>query len=345
MRRAAPAIAISFSVCFAVILGAAFVGAYSLLPRLRTLPVANSDSPDPSSAVKFSLAPPSFLLRLSLFPEGQKHRSLLGVMIENSEEARPYQEGLDRALFVQEFFVEGFISRFLVLFDRKDLPPSIGPVRSLRPYFVDASQPWVGAIVHAGGSPEAFERAAAFSALQTINVLHFDDEQHPLRRDDVPPPHNLFLSQAAMQEFVPAETADVSWPPYPTGGLPVSASGASVIRINFLSSLHDVEYNMQPSGAYRRLNGGVVSPLQPQNILLLEMPITEVGELGRLTIPVEGRGDLLLFRSGYVIPGTWRKDAENKGLTFLDAAGRELVFAAGSTWMTVVPEMWRVTWE
>ena len=85
----------------------------------------------------FSLAPPQFLLRLSLFPSATRKRSLVWVIIENHENARPYHQGLEKALFVEEFFVEGMITRFLAMFDTADLPPFIGPVRSLRPYFVD----------------------------------------------------------------------------------------------------------------------------------------------------------------------------------------------------------------
>ncbi len=342
MHRIAPAIVIMFSVVFAGVIAALFVGAFSLLPVIHTEP---EDVAVQDEHTEFSLAPPSFLLRLSLFPEGQRHRSVVGVMIENQEDARPYQLGLEKALFIQEFPVEGMISRFLALFDRSDLPASIGPTRSLRPYFVDASQPWTGAIMHAGGSPDAYERAKVFDDLTTVNVLHFDDEKYALRRSDVPAPHNLFLSKAIMEELLPEEIADVSWPPYSTGGPPVSASGASTVRINFLSGLHNVEYRLQPDGSYRRNNGGIVSALQPHNVVILQIPITGIGEFGRLTIPLEGKGPLLLFRSGYAIPGTWHNKGPDTGFTFLDARGQPLRLAAGATWMTVVPDMGRVEWE
>lgn len=342
MRRFVPAIAVTISTVLAIVLVGFFIGVFFALPSFEknVEHVEHNEAP-----VQLSLAPPSFLLRLSLFPEGRKQRSIVGVMIENSEDARLHQEGLDKAVFIQEFFVEGMISRFLAFFDREDLPASVGPVRSLRPYFVDASQPWVGGIVHAGGSPEAFERATAYGDLQTVNVLHFDDDQHVLRRNDVAPPHNLFLTQESFHEFLPQKIPTVTWPPYPTGGPPMSASGASIVRINFLSSLHNVAYRIDADGTYRRTAGGTPSASRPRNVLVLQMPITEIGEFGRLTIPVTGEGELLLFRSGYVIPGLWRKTGESTGLEFFDMRGGKLVLAAGPVWMTVVPEMWRVEWE
>ncbi len=343
MRRIAPAIVITFSVVFAAVITALFAGAFSLLPATHKEP--EDVTVQEEEHTEFSLAPPSFLLRLSLFPEGKKHRSIVGVMIENQEDARPYHLGLEKALMIEEFPVEGMISRFLALFDRSDLPESVGPTRSLRPYFVDGSQPWVGAILHAGGSPEAYERAAAFAGLTTVNVLHFDDKKYALRRSDVPAPHNLFLSRDIIEELLPKEIATVSWPPYPTGGPPVSASGASVVRINFLSEYHNVEYRLHPDGSYRRNNGGIFSALQPQNVLMLQIPITGIGEFGRLTIPLKGKGPLLLFRSGYAIQGMWRYDGFDTGFTFLDMHGQPLRLSAGATWMTVVPDLGRVEWE
>jgi len=112
-----------------------------------------------------------------------------------------------------------------------------------------------------------------------------------------------------------------------------------------LSSLHDVEYRSLHDGAYLRINGGVISPLKPHNVLALEIPVVEIGEFGRLTIPLEGRGNLLLFRSGYAIPGTWHYRGSDEGFTFLDEESQPLRLAAGATWMTVVPDLGRVEWE
>lgn len=353
-RRIGPIVVITISLMASVLLLSLVGVVFALLGDTRkehaddAVPV-----PPPSS---FSLAPPEFLLRLSLFPDPQRKRRLVGVIVENQEIARLYQQGLEHALFIQEFHVEGMISRFLAIFDMKDLPPVIGPVRSLRPYFVDASQPWVPVIMHAGGSPDAFERVAAFSDLGAVNILHFDDEEHPLRRADVPAPHNLFLTTDAIYvlldenlrvagEGTMKEFPLTLWPPYPTGALQPGGSGATIIRIDYFSVSHNVEYRLLQDGSYLRINGGTKSTLQPRNALILAMPITEIGALGRLTIPVEGEGALLLFRSGNVYRGRWRKERATAPWEFFTESGEELRFASGATWMTVVPDLGRVEWE
>jgi hypothetical protein len=310
----------------------------------------------PLTTASFPLSPPEFLLRLSLFPDQQRKRQLVGVIVENQETARLYQHGLEKALFIEEFHVEGMISRFLAIFDVKDLPPMIGPIRSLRPYFVDASQPWVPVLIHAGGSPEAFERVAALSDITAINGLRYDDGERFLRSDDVPAPHNFYLPKesvsALLQENLGISGEDAAkefsytiWPPYITGGSQLGGSGATMLSINFFSEYHNVEYRLLPDESYLRINGGTESALQPRNVLILEMPITNIGEFGRLTIPAEGEGELLLFRSGNVFQGRWKKESVDAPWEFIGRNGEPLRFAGGATWMTQVPDLGRVEWK
>jgi hypothetical protein len=80
-------------------------------------------------------------------------RPVTGIMIENSPDARP-QSGLQDAGVVYEAIAEGGITRFLALF-QDSRPQYIGPVRSLRPYYIDFGWPYQAAIAHVGGSPDA----------------------------------------------------------------------------------------------------------------------------------------------------------------------------------------------
>jgi hypothetical protein len=63
-----------------------------------------------------------FLSHLNILPPIQKPPTYIGVMVENHEDARPFHAGLANAIIIQEFFVEGLISRFLVIFRTNDLP-------------------------------------------------------------------------------------------------------------------------------------------------------------------------------------------------------------------------------
>lgn len=293
--------------------------------------------------------PSQVISRLSLFPMLKKGPTPLAVVIENHEDARPHQEGLEHALLIQEFLVEGFISRFVVLFDAGKLPPSIGPVRSLRPYFLDAVFPWTRIVFHAGGSPEALSRVQNGSEFYARNLLYFDDENGSLRNKHVAPPHNLFLKKAFLQkllEDVPEMyVSQVTWPPY-TLGVPPLGEPAQSIKLNFFSSLHNVTYAYQPlAQKYTRKNGDTLSPARPSNVVIIEVPIDTIGEYGRLFMHLTGQGNAILFHSGMVWEAQWSRKDLSSPFVLTDSEGNELPFLQGQTWVTVLPTLERVSWE
>lgn len=284
----------------------------------------------------------SILSNLHLWPFSRRERNLVTIIIENHEDARPHQLGLRDALLILEFPVEGFISRFAAVFDVADLPDRIGPVRSLRPYFVDALKPLHSVILFAGGSPEAFDRLA-LSTLTGINGLAHPKEF--TRDEDIPAPHNLFIAGEDVQLFaVDADAEEIPWPPFSTGAQR-STSGALSIFLNFYNPAHDVRYTFERlGGRYVRENGRQIADAKPRNVLVLAIPIAGVGEHGRLSIPLEGSGPALLFRDGTVTRARWEKPTDDTWFSFVDTDGEPLVFAAGQTWITVLPSLDRVTW-
>ncbi|MBM3231643.1 DUF3048 domain-containing protein [Candidatus Peregrinibacteria bacterium] len=289
---------------------------------------------------------PSLILsRLNLIPFFSGRQPLFAVVIENHEDARPYQRGLSSAVLIQEYMVEGFISRFVALFDERSIPKSIGPVRSLRPYFIDGTMPWGGTVFHAGGSPEAFERAREQEGIQAINGLALPEDF--LRDDDIPPPHNLFVPRDRLRHLLEMNRVekDVTWPPFPVGS-PVGASSVTDISVNFFSSLHNISYAFDAfTGTYKRTNGKTVSDAHPHNILFLEVPIDSIGEHGRMFMTLTGKGDALLFHSGKMQEGEWHRKSLDESWTFTTADGEDFLFAKGQIWMTVLPDLERVKWE
>lgn len=272
-----------------------------------------------------------------------RQRSLVAVMVENHERARPFQEGIGDALMIWEFPVEGMITRFAVVFDASALPERIGPVRSLRPYFVDALRPWVPAVIFAGGSPEAFAKVGSGQIVGKNLLYYYGDAE---RDPSIAEPHNLFVRAEKVTKLLQdASLPATSWPPYFVGASS-SGSGASQISINWFNPAHNVRYTYSTlRGAYVRESGDVADQGHPHNILFLEMPVTGIGEAGRLTIPVTGHGRALLFRSGTIQEGRWKKGGLLQDFSFEDRDGGALVFAPGQTWVTVVPELSRVKWQ
>ncbi|PIR48489.1 hypothetical protein COU80_02130 [Candidatus Peregrinibacteria bacterium CG10_big_fil_rev_8_21_14_0_10_55_24] len=318
----------------------AYVATQNFAAGMQVPVVAGVRDRDADQAPTPSLS--RILSRLPLLPMFSHRKPLVAVVIENHESARPHQQGLQDALLVSEYLVEGFITRFVALYDARALPVSLGPVRSLRPYFIEALIPWTSIFVHAGGSPEALERVQKDPKLLSINGLRYS--KHFLREPGIPAPHDLFVSREHLEDLLPEGIAVTAWPPYEIGAAQ-ARERAKTIRVGFFNETHDVLYEYDAfSHRYHRTNGGIVSEAQPTNILILEIPVDGEGEYGRLLIDMEGEGDLLLLRSGIVIPGQWHK---RLGETFTFSVGEEdesLQFARGQTWMMVLNTLDRVSW-
>ncbi len=317
----------------------------------------DEDTPRPSQQVaqqrrRQASFPSGVLSRFTLFPSYRNRPVPVAVMIENHEFARPFHTGLSDALMIQEFLVEGFISRFIAIIDARNLPREIGPVRSLRPYFLDGIKPWVRTVFHAGGSPEALKRVQEGTEFYALNLLFFDDvngKYGSFRKDGPPAPHDLFLKKKMFKTFlkeVPERLLQpVTWPPYPVG-TPEGGEDATRIRVNFFNALHNVSFEYLPlAQKYQRTNGGEISPARPSTIAVLEVPIDYIGEYGRLFMTLEGSGRAKIFHSGKVWEGRWSRGADTEKFRFTDANGEEILFKAGQLWMLILPTLERVSFE
>ena len=288
------------------------------------------------------------LSRLSMLPIGRRPVPV-AVVIENHEDARPFQEGLSEALMVQEYLVEGFISRFIVLFDSRRFPREVGPVRSLRPYFLDGAAPWTHTFFHAGGSPEALSRVRN-KEFYGLNLLFYDDKRYALRKEEVPAPHNLFLRKSLLSELlaeIPKQSLKpVSWPPFEVGIPRWEGEKAETIRLNFFSSTHNVAFVFQPlAEKYERTNGDIKSEARPSSVIILEVPIDSIGENGRLFMTLKGGGRALVFHSGKLWEGRWSRGSITEPFRLTDSHGDIIPIPHGQIWITVLPTLERVTWE
>jgi len=288
------------------------------------------------------------LWRLPLVPAAHRERGIVAAVIENHEDARVYQEGLREALLIQEYLVEGFISRFLAFFDVQQLPQSIGPVRSIREYFLDGMTPWTRTVLHAGGSPDALTRVQEDRTFTGVNGLYYPD--HFLRRNGIPEPHDLFVSRDAVLELASEDATQTLWPPYTLGAPDSLAEEATDIAVNFFNPEHNVRFQYSSfSSGYERTNGRVVTGTRPRNVLAIAAETEDIGPFGRLRVEIASSGPALLFTNGKVVRGTWQREETEDGsvgpFLFLDTEGKAMPFAKGQTWMMVLDDLERVRFE
>src|SRR3989338_1778631 len=288
----------------------------------------------------------------------------VAVMIENLITVRP-QAGLSKEAVVYESLVEGGITRFLALFDPQiENIPKIGPVRSVRPYYVEWAQEYGkgGALLaHAGGSPEA---------LQMIDSDHINDlnqirgsAPYFWREKGTPAPHNLFTSSELLQRALHDRNFWDAVPEYVTWNFQDSSEkkqntdtqNAKKITINYSSGIsYQVEYQFdETTKEYLRFNASRPhmdrnnnQQIRAKNVIIITIPkILAVGEKGRLTLDIHGEGKVSVARDGEVIIGTWKKENREDRMKFLTAEKKDIDLRRGATWIQIVPEDRSVTFE
>lgn len=99
----------------------------------------------------------SALTGLEITDEALNSSPVYCIQIPNgsTDGARP-QAGLGAAAVVFEAIAESGITRFAAIFQNADVS-AIGPIRSLRPYYLDWDTPFDCTVTHAGGSAEAIQ--------------------------------------------------------------------------------------------------------------------------------------------------------------------------------------------
>lgn len=109
------------------------------------------------------------------------------VSTDNVGEAVP-QYGISKADIIYEVPVEGAQSRLEVLY-YSDIPKTVGPCRSVRPYIVDLAREYSAILVHDGWSPQARE----YISSGVVAGIPAQKYSFYYRTGDKPAPHNCLV--------------------------------------------------------------------------------------------------------------------------------------------------------
>ncbi|HSX28888.1 MAG TPA: DUF3048 domain-containing protein [Candidatus Saccharimonadales bacterium] len=344
-------IAIPGAVIFVLLLGVGGFAVFKLTHKKAppAAPVAKKETPKPAAAPA-PLVYHSPLTGLEVTKD-QSERPVTGIMIENSPDARP-QSGMIDAGVVFEAIAEGGITRFLTLFQEKG-PTLVGPVRSVRSYYVD----WLGAfdagIAHVGGSAAALQtvRGGGFKDLD-----QFFNGGYYWRATDRYAPHNVYTSFEKLNALNQAKGYTHSnFTGFPRKAEAASATpNATKIQINISSGLYDSTYAYdKSSNTYLRSEGGAPhidreskQQLHPKVVIAMKVQESTVLEDGyRENINAIGNGDCWVFQDGNVQHGTWQKAGIHDQIIFKDDNNSSLKLNPGQTWIAAVPNAQSVTWQ
>lgn len=271
------------------------------------------------------------------------------VMVENQQKARP-QTGLGQADLVYEVLAEGEITRFLAVY-QSESPDIIGPVRSIRPYFVEIGDGLDALIVHAGWSQDAM------NILVDRNLNHFDevygDGAYYWRDKSRKAPHNLYTSVEKIRLGAVNKHFREEWNPlefkFVDKNTILTGDPATAVRMDYIRGYY-VTYDYDPeTKLYKRGMEGephkdreTEEQLTATNILICESAHQVLDNAGRRDVDVFGPGRGYLIQQGVVRKVTWERQ-DNMIRPFID--GEEVGLLPGKTWIQIVPEGSNITFQ
>jgi hypothetical protein len=313
--------------------------------------LGSSSSPGPAAA-EMSLAGPVRALDGRPGGEGEAESPYFAVIIDNLVEARP-AHGLNAAGVVYEAPVESGITRFLAIFPNGTPESQVGPVRSVRPYFIDWAAEYGALLAHVGGSPEALGRLKR-GADAVTDLNEFWNGQYFWRATGRSAPHNVYASGDLLRQAAERkESETTSLRPWRFKSVrPLEERpGSGGLTIGAKTPAYAVAWDYdRERNAYRRRQGGELQvdaatgePVLASNIVVELTQVTVLDEVGRRRIMTVGEGEAVFALDGDVYRGTWRKPSAEGRTRFFDASGNELRLNVGLTWIEVVPEGTAVT--
>lgn len=283
--------------------------------------------------------------------EAATTQAVTGIMIENSPDARP-QSGIKNSGVVFEAIAEGGITRFLAIYQEQK-PQLIGPVRSVRMYYVDWIAAFNASVAHIGGSAGALAEVRNGSYR---DIDQFFNASTYWRATDRYAPHNVYTSFERIDALNKQKGYTTS---SFTGFTRKDSRGsealtATSINVTISSALYNSSYVYNAAtNTYDRSQGGAPhldreeGQISPRVVVVLKVNETTVMEDGwRQSIQAIGSGPAYIFQDGTAKEVSWSKTSRTEQIKFTDAEGKDVPLARGQTWITAVPSHnGGVTWQ
>ena len=283
----------------------------------------------------------------------------LQVSIDNVGSAIP-QSYLSVADLVYEFPVEGRQTRHQAIF-YSEMPEHFGPIRSVRPYFVDLVREYKAVYLAHGWSPAAKEYLLS-NVVPYINAMNSDCAFY--RVNDKESPHDSYLDWTEVKrkidengwwdekvEIKPFQFLEVSEDDDKGKDKESALEGKKATYITVYYGASNCEYTYDPeTKLYTRTVEGSAyvdretnESITVSNVLVQRVTSTVLDDAGRLGIDMCAGGDAVLYTNGVAIEGTWSRDSLDSRTVFVDKDGNEFKLQPGKTWVQVADQDCSVT--
>ncbi|CUQ22824.1 DUF3048 domain-containing protein [Clostridium baratii] len=269
-------------------------------------------------------------------------------VVENSKQARP-QSGLSFADIVYETSAEGGIPRFIAVYHSK-MSEKIGPIRSIRPYFLTISKEYTLPIAHCGGSKEALSEVKNDTALMSLNEM--SNGKYYYRDNSRKAPHNLYTSSDKILKAISDKQYNLSTK------TPLKFNKEYFNNDNFKTSdnitvtpnkVYETTYKYK-DGVYTKYMDGEVAKdaitnndLTFSNVIVQKTDITLQTDNSHLNIDLVKDGEGYLFSQGKVIEIKWSKDSEFSSTRLYDLENNEVFLSPGNTIWNIVDSDSKIT--
>ncbi|WP_421617112.1 DUF3048 domain-containing protein [Brevibacillus sp. TJ4] len=266
------------------------------------------------------------------------------VMINNAPQARP-QSGINQADIVYEVLAEGEMTRFLTVFQSQK-PEVIGPVRSIRSYFIELGSGFEAVLIHSGGSPDAL---ATLSRSRYSHLDEIPNGKYFWREQFRKAPHNLYTKYELLEQAIADKNMRETSEPIQLRFLPEDAvisdgDPATKIEITFHSLNKAMfQYDSEEKKYLRFTNGDPHfdladnKQLSATNLLVIASRHRVVDSEGRREVDVAGPGDGYLFQQGKVQKIKWKRSNGVIRAYKDEQLTEELPLLPGQTWVEIVP--------
>jgi Protein of unknown function (DUF3048) N-terminal domain/Protein of unknown function (DUF3048) C-terminal domain len=284
-------------------------------------------------------------------------RHPIAVMIDDHQDARP-QSGFNDAAIVWHAPAEGGIPRYMLIFQDR-VPPSVGPVRSARQYYIAWAAEWKAVYAHVGGSPQAMQTLREQGRGQLVyNADEFRwGGTYFHRTRDRFAPHNVYTSGKELWRLAARVGAkNTAIKPAWRFGLdkhvllrPTGTRITVVYSQNTVTYRYDRRSNTylrSVSGEKRQMDRGVDKPVAPKNVIVMSMSFGRLNDgsrKNRLEAQFIGRGTAWISTNGTTVKGTWRKRSMTDPTRFYNAEGRPVRLTVGQTFIQVMPRGSKIT--
>lgn len=258
------------------------------------------------------------------------------VMVENSEAARP-QSGLSYADVIYETSAEGGIPRFMALF-QSSYPTTIGPVRSVRPYYLTLATEQNLPFAHCGGSSQALNEISCNSSLMSVNEI--SNGSYFWRDTSRKAPHNLYTSSENILKAINDKNWSISMNNFLKfnsnyfNSSNLDTCTNALIKIN---ASYNTSYQYE-NGLYKKFMNSVPAidklnnkQLDFSNVIIQKTNITLMDDNLHLNIDLIGKGEGYLLSKGKVIDIMWEKASPSSKTILKDKLGNEVNLSPGKT--------------